>query len=226
MGTNHAPLTARIPLLLAALAVAGCRQDMHDNPRYEAYERSEFFGDERSMRPQVEGTVARGQLREDQALFAGKSGAAFVARTPVAVTADLVRRGRQRYEIYCAPCHGVTGRGDGIVVRRGFRAPTTFHADRLRAQPDGYLYDVITNGFGAMPDYASQIPVADRWAIVSYVRALQLSQHARFDALPKELQNRVRQGTSSAGVARQPADRGLPGTGHAPEARPQEGTGH
>jgi mono/diheme cytochrome c family protein len=196
-------------LLLAALAAAGCRQDMHDTPRYEAYERSEFFGDERSMRPQVEGTVARGQLREDTALFAGKTGTAFVARAPVAVTADLVRRGRQRYEIYCSPCHGVSGRGDGIVVRRGFRAPTTFHVDRLRAQPDGYLYDVITHGFGAMPDYAAQIPVADRWAIVSYVRALQLSQHASFAALPPELQDRVRRGTAAAPGARAPE-----GTGH------------
>ena len=200
-----------IPLLLAALAVAGCRQDMHDAPRYEAFERSEFFGDERSMRPQVEGTVARGQLREDQALFAGKTGAAFVARVPMAVTPALVQRGRQRYEIFCAPCHGVAGRGDGIVVRRGFRAPTSFHVDRLRAQPDGYYYDVITNGFGNMPDYAAQVPVADRWAIVAYLRALQLSQHASFAALPPELQQRVRAGASAAPPA-------------AP--RPGEGAGH
>ena len=197
--------------LLAALAVAGCRQDMHDAPRYEAFERSEFFGDERSMRPQVEGTVARGQLREDAALFTGKSGAAFVARVPMAVTPAFVQRGRQRFEIYCAPCHGVAGRGDGIVVRRGFRVPTSFHVDRLRAQPDGYYYDVITSGFGAMPDYAAQIPVPDRWAIVAYLRALQLSQHASFAALPPELQQRVRAGASAA----PPAD-----------ARPGEGTRH
>ena len=191
------------------LFVGGCRQDMHDTPRYEAYEKSEFFGDERSMRPQVEGTVARGQLREDAALFAGKNGTAFVARVPVAVTPDLVKRGRQRYDIYCAPCHGAAGRGDGIVVRRGFRAPSSFHVDRLRAQPDGYFFDVITNGFGQMPDYASQVPVADRWAIVAYLRALQLSQHVRFASLPPEMQERVRRGAAPR-----------------PPAPPGEGTGH
>src|SRR5688572_14976461 len=184
---------------------------MHDTPRYEAYERSEFFGDERSMRPQVEGTVARGQLREDTALFAGKTGAAFVARVPMAVTPAFVQRGRQRFEIYCAPCHGVAGRGDGIVVRRGLRAPSSFHVDRLRAQPDGYFFDVITSGFGAMPDYAAQVPVADRWAIVAYLRALQLSQHASFAALAPELQQRVRGGAAAA---------------PRPDARAGEGTRH
>ena len=192
--------------LLAALAVAGCRQDMHDAPRYEAYEQSEFFGDDRSMRPQVEGTVARGQLREDAALFTGKAGGAFVARVPMAVTPAFVQRGGQRFEIYCSPCHGVAGRGDGIVVRRGFRAPSSFHVDRLRAQPDGYFYDVITSGFGAMPDYAAQIPVADRWAIVAYLRALQLSQHARFAALPPEMQQRVRDGAAPKPVDARPGE--------------------
>ena len=192
-------------LLLTALVVAGCRQDMHDTPRYEAYEKSDFFGDERSMRPQVAGTVARGQLREDAALYTGREGAALVAKNPVPVTPELLRRGRQRFDIYCSPCHGAAGRGDGLVVRRGFRAPSSFHVDRLRAQPDGYFFDVITNGFATMPDYAAQIPPADRWAIVGYVRALQLSQHAAFAALPAEVQERVRRGT---------------------QARPEGGAGH
>jgi mono/diheme cytochrome c family protein len=191
--------------LLAALAAGGCRQDMHDAPRYEAYEKSEFFGDSRSMRPQVADTVARGQLREDAALFTGKAGTAFVARIPVPVDGQLVHRGRQRYDIYCAPCHGRAGRGDGIVVRRGYRAPSSLHIDRLRGQADGYYYDVITNGFGAMPDYAAQISVADRWAIVAYIRALQLSQHAPMAELPARTQELVRAQAGQAAVAAEPA---------------------
>jgi mono/diheme cytochrome c family protein len=159
------------------------------------------------MRPPVAGTVARGQLHEDAALFTGKQGAAFVPRIPIPVTTQLVHRGRQRFDIYCAPCHGRAGNGDGIVVRRGYRAPSSFHIDRLRAQADGYFYDVITNGFGAMPDYAAQIPVADRWAIVAYLRALQLSQHAPISALPAQIQERVR--AQAAPVA-------APAAGHRP----------
>ena len=173
---------------------------MHDAPRYEAYEKSEFFGDNRSMRPQVADTVARGQLREDTAFFAGKNGAALVPRIPIPVTSQLVHRGRQRFDIFCSPCHGRAGRGDGIVVRRGFRAPSTLHVDRLRAQPDGYFYDVISNGFGVMPDYAAQVPVGDRWAIVAYIRALQLSQNAEVAALPARTQELVRAQSASAGA--------------------------
>jgi mono/diheme cytochrome c family protein len=135
---------------------------MHDTPSYEAFEESDFFGDGRASRPRVEGTVARGELAADE-------------RAPV--TLDLLRRGRQRYDIFCSPCHGRTGRGDGMVVRRGYRSPSSFHLERLRAQPDAYFFDVVTNGFGAMPSYAGQVPVADRWAIVAYLRALQLSQN-------------------------------------------------
>ena len=185
-------------LFIVGLGVGGCRQDMHDAPRYEAYEKSEFFGDNRSMRPQVADTVARGQLREDAALFTGKVGAALVTRIPLPITGQLVHRGRQRFEIYCSPCHGRAGRGDGMVVRRGFRTPPSLHLDRLRAQPDGYFYDVITSGFGVMPDYAAQIPVPDRWAIVAYIRALQLSQHAPMAALPARTQELVRAQAASA----------------------------
>jgi mono/diheme cytochrome c family protein len=190
------------PWLVAAMAIGGCRQDMHDAPRYEAYEKSEFFGDARSMRPQVADTVARGQLREDAALFTGKVGTALVAGIPLPITGQLVHRGRQRFDIFCSPCHGRAGLGDGMVVRRGYRVPPSLHVDRLRAQPDGYFYDVITNGFGVMPDYASQIPVADRWAIVAYVRALQLSQHAPLSMLPARTQELVR---AEGGMAAPPA---------------------
>ena len=189
---SHTSLSLLCVSVSLWLFIGGCRQDMHDAPRYEAYEKSEFFGDGRSMRPQVADTVARGQLREDAALFTGKAGTAFVATSPVPVTSQLVHRGRQRFDIYCSPCHGRAGRGDGMVVRRGYRVPPSLHIDRLRGQPDGYFYDVMTNGFGTMPDYAAQIPVADRWAIVSYVRALQLSQHAPMAALPARTQELVR----------------------------------
>ena len=178
-------LCVSVSLWLPFVAVAvGCRQDMHDAPRYKTYARSDFFGDERSARPIVEGTIARGQLNEDEVLFTGKQGGAFVAAVPLPVDAALLARGRQRYGIYCTPCHGLAGKGDGMVVRRGYRKPASFHDQKLRDQPVGYFFDVITNGFGAMPDYAAQVPVRDRWAIVSYLRALQLSQHAVLDDVP------------------------------------------
>jgi mono/diheme cytochrome c family protein len=168
------------------LLAAGCRQDMHDAPRYEPYERSDFFADKRSSRPLVAGTIARGHLREDTPAATGKVAGGFVATSPVPVTLALVERGRQRYEIYCSPCHGYTGAGDGMVVRRGFRPPASFHDARLRGQPDGYFFDVIANGFGAMPDYAAQVPVADRWAVVAYIRALQISQGATVADVPAD----------------------------------------
>jgi mono/diheme cytochrome c family protein len=167
--------------------VAGCRQDMHDQPRYKPLAKSDFFTDGRSARPLVPGTVARGEdhLQENSAFYAGKDGAAHVAQLPVELTADLLARGRQRYEIYCSPCHDRTGSGEGMVVKRGYRQPTTFHVDRLRQAPPGYFFDVMTNGFGAMPDYRAQIGVRDRWAIVAYIRALQLSQHATVADVPE-----------------------------------------
>jgi mono/diheme cytochrome c family protein len=176
---------ATVVLALAASA-AGCRQDMHDQPKYKAFRRSDFFGDERSARPLVEDTVARGQLRADAAYYTGKQGTMPVDVLPVAVTPALLRRGQQRYGIYCTPCHGATGRGDGMVVQRGYRRPPSFHIDRLRNEKTGYFFDVITSGFGAMPDYAAQVPVADRWAIVAYLRALQLSENARLEDVPAD----------------------------------------
>ena len=176
---------AALVLGLAA-AAAGCRQDMHDQPKYKAFRPSDFFGDDRSARPLVEDTVARGQLRADAAYFTGKQGTTPVDVLPVAVTPALLRRGQQRYGIYCTPCHGQTGRGDGMVVQRGYRRPPSFHIDRLRNEKTGYFFDVITSGFGAMPDYAAQVTVADRWAIVAYLRALQLSENARLEDVPAD----------------------------------------
>ncbi len=171
-------------MLTGVLLLAACRQDMHQAPRYDPLQSSDFFPDGRAARALVPGTVARGLLREDEALYDGKVNGVLVGEFPFAVTVELMQRGRERYDVFCAPCHGRTGQGNGMVVQRGYKPPPAYSIDRLRAQPVGYFYDVITKGFGAMPDYASQIPVLDRWAIVAYVRALQLSEHAALADVP------------------------------------------
>lgn len=172
--------------LLSVVAAAGCRQDMHDQPRVKPMARSDFFDDKRAARPLVDGTVARGQLRDDDHLYTGRIGKELATTYPFPVTADVLKRGQQRYTIYCTPCHGQLGNGEGMVVQRGFKRPTSFHIDRLRNAAPGYYFDVMTNGFGAMSDYASQVPVNDRWAIAAYIRALQLSQHATVADVPAE----------------------------------------
>ena len=183
-------------LLLLLCATAGCRQDMHDQPKYEALEASTFFPDGRASRPLVPGTVARGQLREDTHLYEGKVSGKLAETFPFPIDLKILERGQQRYNIYCSPCHDRVGNGNGMVVRRGFRPPPSYHIERLRKVPPGYLYDVITNGFGAMQDYATQIPVRDRWAIVAYVRALQLSQNATLNDVPETERQNLRGGES------------------------------
>ena len=173
-------------VVLVALAGLGCRQDMHDQPKYKPYGGSDFFADGRAMRPLVKGTVPRGTLREDERLYTGMLEDDFVTEIPVPVTAELLERGRGEFRVFCSPCHGRTGRGDGVVVQRGFQRPSSFHIDRLRQVPVGYHFDVISNGFGAMSDYSAQVPVEDRWAIAAYIRALQLSQHASPADVPAE----------------------------------------
>ena len=171
-------------LILATLAIAaGCRQEMYDQPKYKDLRRSNFFADHRQARPLPAGTVARGFLQEDSRVFAGKVGNALVTEFPFPVDAALLARGRERFDIFCSPCHDRTGSGGGMVVKRGYRAPPSFHIERLREAPVGHFFDVITNGFGVMPDYSVQIDVSDRWAIVAYVRALQLSQYAPVAAM-------------------------------------------
>jgi len=164
----------------------GCRQDMHDQPKYIPMRDSTFFSDGRSARPIVAGTVARGQLRDDPLLYTGKVNNADATTFPFAIDDTVMARGRGRYDVYCAPCHGLTGVGDGMIVRRGYRRPPTFHQDRLRDSPPGHFFDVITNGFGAMPDYAAQIRAEDRWAVIAYVKALQLAQHATVADVPPD----------------------------------------
>jgi mono/diheme cytochrome c family protein len=170
--------------LLAVLALAGCRQDMHDQPRFKPLAKSDFYGDLRSARAPVEGTIARGQLHEDGYFYTGKVGNAPGDYMPFPANEDVLARGRERFDIYCSPCHSRLGDGNGVIVQRGFRRPPSYHTDRLRNAPLGYFFDVMTNGFGAMPDYAAQISARDRWNIVAYIRALQLSQNATAAAVP------------------------------------------
>jgi mono/diheme cytochrome c family protein len=171
-------------VVIALLAAAACRQEMYDQPRYKPLGESNFYSDRRASRPLPEGTVARGWLREDQKLYQGKEGRQLVAVLPMPLTRELLARGRERFNIYCSPCHDRTGDGRGMVVRRGYQPPPSLHIDRLREAPVGHFFDVMTNGLGVMPDYASQIPVSDRWAISAYVKALQLSRKAPISDVP------------------------------------------
>jgi len=167
--------------LLCLLALSACRQDMHDQPKYQPFERNAFFADQRASRPLVPGVVARGHLDEDTAFFTGSSGGAPVQTSPLGLGRDVLLRGQERYDIYCSPCHDRTGSGRGMIVQRGFPRAASYHEQRLRDAPPGYFFNAMTNGFGVMPSYATQIPVDDRWAIVAYIRALQLSQHASLE---------------------------------------------
>jgi len=175
---------------------------MHDQPKYIPLRQSQFFKDASSARPLVEDTVARGTLQDDVGFFTGKDGAKEVDALPFPLTAQVLDRGEQRFNIYCSPCHDNLGTGQGMIVRRGYRQPPTFHIDRLRQAPLGHFVDVMTNGFGAMPDYRAQVAPRDRWAIAAYIRALQLSQHASVADVPADDRPKLSQ----------------------PAARPSEGT--
>lgn len=178
-------------------AATGCRQDMHDQPVLELYEESEFFADRRGYRMPVEGTVARGQLRADTAFYTGLSEDQFLTELPIPGTRELLERGRDRYEIFCTPCHSRLGDGRGMIVRRGFKQPASFHEARLRNQPVGYYFDVMSRGFGEMSSYAGQIRPEDRWAIAGYIRALQLSQSVVLENLEADDRERVRVGLAT-----------------------------
>lgn len=187
--------------LVAAAALAfmtsACRQDMHNQPKYRPLRETPFFADHRTGRPLVQGTIARGKLNEDKLLITGRDGDKFSAVFPFPVTSDVMNRGRERFNIYCSPCHARTADGRGMIVLRGYKQPPSFHEQRLRDMGPGYFFNAITNGFGTMPSYAPQIPVNDRWAIVAYVRALQLSRNASFDSLTTE--EKARLGKESSG---------------------------
>jgi hypothetical protein len=189
-------------LVVAALSGVGCRQDMHDQPRYKPLASTEAFPDGRASRPPVAGTVARGDLRDDGLLYTGKKDGKLAREFPFPVTLELMTRGQQRYDIFCSPCHDRLGNGRGMVVRRGLSQPPSFHIDRLRAVEQGYLFDVITNGFGRMSGYAASVPAGDRWAIVAYIRALQYSQRAPRSDVPPEALPMLDSPSTSAGANR------------------------
>jgi mono/diheme cytochrome c family protein len=176
-------------LFLASLAA--CKQQMAEQPRYEPLGKSDFFIDGRSARQPVEGTVARGELRDDEQFYTGNIGGKPAETFPFPISAEILQRGRQRFDIFCSPCHDRVGNGQGMVVRRGFRAPPSLHIDRLRQAPPGHLFEVMTRGFGTMPSYAEQISAADRWAIAAYIRALQFSQQARLADVPEKERRRL-----------------------------------
>jgi mono/diheme cytochrome c family protein len=173
-------------MAILLLALAGC-YDMRDQPRYNPLDPSEFFLDGRSARSLVPGTVPRGQMAEEDYFFTGQDAEGqYVDDFPFELTREVLDRGQERYDIFCSPCHGLDGYGQGMIVQRGFSPPPSFHSERLRQAPAGYYFDVITNGFGRMYPYAYQVPVDDRWAIIAYVRALQLSQFATEQDVPPE----------------------------------------
>lgn len=193
-----------LPLLVAVLlGAAGCRQNMHDQHKVEPFEVSKFFEDGQMARRIPDGTVPRGYLREG-ALYTGveADGQTLAARAPLPVTVELLRRGQQRYNAFCAPCHDRAGTGQGMIVRRGYKRPASFHEPRLREAPLGHFYVTLTQGFGVMPSYAEEIPSAeDRWAVAAYVRALQYSQNARLAELPPELRQVVEAQLADPGAA-------------------------
>ena len=177
------------PLLwftLWAVGLVGCTQEMAEQPRYDPLEPSAFFADGRSARHPVEGTVARGYAQLDEHQYSGTVAGSPADALPVPLTQQLLARGQERYDIYCSPCHDRIGNGQGMIVRRGFGPPPSLHIERLRQAPIGHFFLVMTNGFGTMPSYATQVPPHDRWAIAAYIRALQLSQQAMLADLSEE----------------------------------------
>lgn len=186
--------------LAAMFLVAGCRQDMHNQPKFIPLRSNTFFPDQRSARYPVPGTVPRlenatmdaEQLDPASYFLSGKHGNAFGNELPFPLTAEVLDRGQQRFNIYCAPCHARIGDGNGMIVQRGYKHPPSFHQERLRNAPIGYFYDIMSNGLGAMPDYAAQIEPADRWKIAVYIRALQRSQNATLADVPPADQDKLK----------------------------------
>jgi mono/diheme cytochrome c family protein len=164
--------------------LAGCRQDMHNQPKFYPQRGTDFYADGRSVRPQVAETVARGQLHEDSYFYSGLQNGAEGNVMPFPVTMDVLARGQEQYNVYCTPCHSRVGNGVGMIVQRGYAKAGNFHTARLRTAPLGHFFNVITNGYGSMPEYAAQVTPEDRWAIVAYIKALQLSQNADESAVP------------------------------------------
>ena len=182
--------------------IAGCRQDMHDQPKYIPLRESDFFGDMRSARPLPVGVVARGHLNEDTYLYTGKINGNLGNVFPFPITEQDMKRGQQRYNIYCTPCHSPIGDGNGTVVQRGYKRPPAYNDPKVLQAPVGHYFDVMTNGYGAMPDYSSQISVEDRWRIAAYIKALQLSQRATLADVPPEKRSRGQGGRAKPGMVK------------------------
>lgn len=189
--SGHAGLQPGSAWLLLLCLLPACRQDMHDQPRFEPLEASAFFADGRASRPRVPGTVARGEREHDAHLLEGREGSELATTFPMPITRTVLERGRERYDVFCSACHDRAGTGQGIVVKRGLKQPPSYHIERLRSAPPGYFFDVITRGFGAMTDLSDRIPPADRWAIVAYVRALQRSQNGQLADLSEAARARL-----------------------------------
>ncbi len=185
---SKASARAHLAAAFLALVCSGCREDMQKQPKYTPLGRSGYFPDGRAARPIPAGTISTDQTAFDPALTTGSVNGAFVTTIPMPVTEDLLERGRERFNIYCSPCHGRTGDGEGMIAHRGFKDPANLNGQHVRNAPPGYIYSVIKNGYGAMADYSYQIKsVRDRWAIVAYIRALELSRGATLaDAPPRE----------------------------------------
>ncbi len=185
-----------------ALTISGCdyslRQDMANQPYNRPLSSSDFFADGRSERPLLENTVAHGALEND-VYNVGKDYAGY----PLPVNEKLLQRGQERYKIFCSPCHGLQGDGNGMAAVRGMKHPPSYHIDRLRQVPNGYFYDVMTNGFGVMYSYSERIPPSDRWAIIAYLRALQLSRNAKSSDLPESLRQKLTNSVESSGGAKE-----------------------
>jgi mono/diheme cytochrome c family protein len=173
------------------MVLAGCRLDMHVQPKYLPYEPTTFFDDGRSERPAVPGTVARGHLHLDELLYTGKENGVLADKFPFPIVRADLERGRERYNIHCTPCHDYTGAGHGMIVQRGFPPPPSFHIDRLRNAPAGHFFDVMTNGLGSMYSYATRAEPEDRWRIAAYIRALQLSHHATIQDAPAAIRRKL-----------------------------------
>ena len=214
----------RALLPLVALALAGCRNDMHDQAKTKPLRESPFFADHASARPLPEGVVARGFLRADAVLYRGLGpDGKFVLDLPVPVTRPLLLRGRERFDVYCSPCHGRAGDGQGMIVQRGFKNPSTFHVDRLRNERAGYFFDVMTNGFGQMSSYASQVAPEDRWAIVAWIRTLQASQDMPREFLAKEDEGKLEAKTASGEAGAMAQKSSLEGDSGVTAAHPAPG---
>jgi mono/diheme cytochrome c family protein len=188
-------VSIRVSLLLTVLSAAtGCRVDMHVQPRYDPLAASSFFPDGRSERPMIPGTVPHGMLRTDELRYTGKINGVPANEFPFPITRAGLERGRERFNIYCTPCHDYTGSGHGIMVQRGFQQPPSYHSERLRNMPVGHFFDVITNGYGAMYSYAGRVEPDDRWRIAAYIRALQLSQNATLNDVPADQRAQLQKG--------------------------------